>query len=168
MYINSIADHIMSLTFLTPSKTNMRKTNSQSSLCSITTITSKTGCSEQLSPLSQTNDQDKIRIDFKSLFLEAKNYNKYLEDMKDELSQITEINDDMIQFNTMYKHATTLYENIKKEWFWISNNDIKRLFYYGYDQDDHKQIFSENYELLKMIAYKYNYKKNKQTKILYQ
>ena len=167
----------MSLTFLSPSNSNrtIRKTDTLSSLSSIKSVTNKTVNSVPLSPLSQTsitslnvNDQDKPKIDFKTLFLESKDYNRFLQQVKYDLSQITEVNDEIAQFNIFYKYATVLYETIKKEWFWISNNEINRLFYYNDDQENHTKNFTENFELLKDIAYKYNYKKNNQSKILYQ
>ena len=97
----------------------------------------------------------------KELFNASKLYNKYLLTVKTKLnnSNINNIdhikNKEFIEFSEI---AEQTYEEIKNEWFYLSNNDNIKLFRLKNDNiETHKNNLYENYNTLEYIAKLYGF-----------
>ncbi len=97
----------------------------------------------------------------KELFNASKMYNKYLQTIRikvdnsnlDEIDQIKNLNN----FKQFSDTAEQIYEEIKNEWFYLNNNNI-RLFRLKNDSiETHKLNFIENYNALETIAKLYGF-----------
>lgn len=95
----------------------------------------------------------------KTIFSLSKLYHKYLSavNMKIINSNITKTND-IKTFEEFYENANIIYENIKNDWFWISNGEKMNQFMLKSESiDDHKNNLYNNYEMLENIAKMYGY-----------
>ena len=95
----------------------------------------------------------------KELFSASKLYNKYLITVRIKLnnSNIAEI-EHIQNFKDFSETADQVYEEIKNEWFFLSNNDNIKFFRLKNDSiDTHKTNFYENYYALESIAKLYGF-----------
>lgn len=97
----------------------------------------------------------------KELFNASKMYNKYLQTIRikvdnsnlDDIDQIKNLNN----FKQFSDTAEQIYEEIKNEWFYLNNNNI-RLFRLKNDSiETHKLNFIESYNALETIAKLYGF-----------
>jgi hypothetical protein len=95
----------------------------------------------------------------KELFSASKLYNKYLLTVRIKLnnSNMNEI-EHIKNFKEFSETADQVYEEIKNEWFYLSNNDNIKLFRLKNDSiETHKTNFYENYYALESIAKLYGF-----------
>ena len=95
----------------------------------------------------------------KDLFNASKLYNKYLLTIRIKLNN-SNMNDmeNTKNFKEFSETAEQLYEEIKNEWFYLSNNDNIKLFRLKNDNiETHRDNFYENYQALESIAKLYGF-----------
>ena len=63
-----------------------------------------------------------------------------------------------VEFDEFYENANIMYEEIKKEWFWLSNGDKMSQFMGRSDSSEsHKQNYYNNFQMLEVIAKMYGF-----------
>ena len=95
----------------------------------------------------------------KELFIAAKLYNKYLLTVKTKLDH-SQLNAkiDMQNFKTNIEIADRVFDEIKNEWFFLSNNDtIKHFRLKSVNIEQNRLKFNENYQILEYIAKLYGF-----------
>jgi hypothetical protein len=120
--------------------------------------------SQKQTELFQNLDQSQANIRSpQELFNTSKLYYKYLTSVKIKMANSSNIGKDKTKdFSEYYTNATILYEDIRKEWFWISNGESLQPFYNKQkinpdDIEAHKTNLINNYNMLKTIAKIYGF-----------
>jgi hypothetical protein len=97
----------------------------------------------------------------KELFSASKLYNKYLITVKIKINNSNNNLDELDTiktFNEFSETADQIYEEIKNEWFYLSNNDNLKPFRLKNDSlEIHKNNLLENYCTLESIAKLYGF-----------
>ena len=94
------------------------------------------------------------------MFNMSKLYYKYLTSVKTKMTNSTNINKNNLKdFSEYYTNANILYEDIRKDWFWISNGESLQPFYKKNidDIEVYKSNLSNNYNMLETIAKVYGF-----------
>ena len=107
---------------------------------------------------TQTNQP---QLSLKEIFNTSKLYHKYLSSVKTKItnSNISDISD-IKDFDEYYDNANTIYDEIKREWFWLSNGDKMRQFINKTDSvsmESHKENYYNNFQMLEVIAKMYGF-----------
>ena len=114
---------------------------------------------------SVTNDSvTKNSVENKSIrdiYNASKLYHKYLSTLKIKINESNYIyNTNIDNFNECYENAESIYDEIKKEWFWLSNGPTLKYFTYNYSpdfMDIHKENYYKNFQMLEAIAKIYGF-----------
>ena len=94
------------------------------------------------------------------MFNMSKLYHKYLTSVKIKMSNSSNIDNEKTKdFIEYYINANIIYEDIRKDWFWISNGESLQPFYKKNidDFDVHKMNLLNNYNMLETIAKIYGF-----------
>jgi len=94
----------------------------------------------------------------KEIFNASKLYNKYLLTVKIKIinSNINDI-EHIKNFKDYSETAEQLYEEIKNEWFYLNNDDIRLFRFKNESLESHKINFYDNYNALESIAKLYGF-----------
>jgi hypothetical protein len=120
---------------------------------------------------SDTNSDTFLIKNIKDIFYTSKLYHKYLLTIKIKITN-SNISDtiDIKNFDEFYDNSNIIYNEIKKEWFWLSNGDKMIQFINNSDSmDNHKQNYYNNFHMLEVIAKLYGFETwalNKKNKLL--
>jgi hypothetical protein len=99
---------------------------------------------------------------YKNIFQKARLYFKYLSAIKTKLNNFdSNVNiKDQQTFIENYEYSVNLFEELSKEWFWISNCDTFKSFRHtnSYTElENHKKKIIENYLVLETISNYYGF-----------
>ncbi len=109
--------------------------------------------------LSDSTPESLMNKSIKDIFNMSKLYHKYLSTVKIKITN-SNISDtiDIKNFNEFYDNSNIIYEEIKKEWFWLSNGDKMKQFIGRSDSTEiHKQNYYNNFQMLEVIAKMYGF-----------
>ena len=98
---------------------------------------------------------------FKDIYNTSKLYHGYLSTVKIKITETNNIDEANIDnFNESYENAESIYDEIKKQWFWLSNGHTLKQFTYNKSPDFmeiHKENYYKNFQMLEAIAKIYGF-----------
>ncbi len=95
----------------------------------------------------------------KDIFNTSKLYHKYLSTVNTKITNSINMDETNVKnFNEYYENANIIYEEIKKEWFWLSNGDkMKQFINKSESMESHKQNYYNNFQMLEVITKMYGF-----------
>ena len=97
----------------------------------------------------------------RDIYNASKLYHRYLSTLKIKINESNYIyNTNIDNFNECYENAESIYDEIKKEWFWLSNDPTLKQFTYNKSSDFmeiHKENYYKNFQMLEAIAKIYGF-----------
>jgi len=125
--------------------------------------------SDDLTNLKSSNKNTKNSKTYKEMFIASKLYFKYLSVVKSKINNLNVETDILHQtiFMNDYETSSSLITEINKEWFWITNNDIFKIYKTNNctNMEQHKKRFIENFTILESICNNYGFDKWAENKI---
>jgi len=104
------------------------------------------------------NLSDENSVSSQDIYNKTKLYIKYLSNIKLKLDNSIESFDKLNEFEKDYNVTTSIYEDFKKEWFYLSNGDNIKLFRSKIDDiNEHKKNFYEYSHLIECVAKLYSF-----------